>query len=186
MQRTAVQSCASQAFPRLAHIQHAQHTRLTAAASPLAARLHSRRSTVTCVARRTKSGGGERDRKSPSPTSTKSSSSNSSQITGTRPSKSSSSSSNNSSRPSVAPGGKQQGISELETFIRNTPVANRFLDGILILGDAVMLLATEMSSERLPLEQVGFAIVATLHLGVATSAVSGCLCWCCDWISHHG
>lgn len=172
MQRTAVQSCASQAFPRLAHIQHAQHTRLTAAASPLAARLH-RRSTVTCVARRTKSGGGERDRKSPSPTSTKSSSSNSSQITGTRPSKSSSSSSNNSSRPSVAPGGKQQGISELETFIRNTPVANRFLDGILILGDAVMLLATEMSSERLPLEQVPALASVAIISWIAAGAILG-------------
>jgi hypothetical protein len=104
-----------------------------------------------CVARRTKSGGGERDRKTASSTSTKSSSSNRSQITGTRPSKSSSSS---NSRPAAGQGSKQQGISEIETFIRNTPVANRFLDGILILGDAVMLLATEMSSERLPLEQV--------------------------------
>jgi hypothetical protein len=46
---------------------------------------------------------------------------------------------------------------------------NRFLDGTLILGDAVMVLATECSSERLPLEQLpalgGVAVLSWVLAG---------------------
>lgn len=167
MQHTALRCCSSPALPRRAHVQQPQYAQLTAASVPLARRLCSRRSTVAVVARRTKSGGGERDRKSPSPTK---SSSNSSQITGARPSQTSSSS---NSRPPSGQGDKQQGISGIETFIRNTPVANRFLDGLLILGDAVMLLATELSSERIPLEQVPALASVAILSWIAAGAILG-------------
>ncbi|KAF6249838.1 hypothetical protein COO60DRAFT_1706334 [Scenedesmus sp. NREL 46B-D3] len=170
MQRTAMQRCSSQALPGRACAQQLHYIQTSAATTPSALRdQHSRRNTVTCVARRTKSGGGERDRKVSSSTSTKSSSGNSSQFTGNKPSSSSSSSGPSPTRQR----GKQQGISELESFIRKTPVANRFLDGLLILGDAVMLLATEMSSERLPLEQVPALASVAVISWVAAGAVLG-------------
>jgi hypothetical protein len=55
------------------------------------------------------------------------------------------------------------------------------LDGVLILGDAVMLLATEMSSERLPLEQVGILACAFLCFPPSAAAVSAAsLTWHAD------
>jgi hypothetical protein len=60
-------------------------------------------------------------------------------------------------------------MSELEALMRRTPGLNRFLDGTLILGDAVMVLATEASSERLPLDSMpalaGVAVAAWIAAG---------------------
>lgn len=50
---------------------------------------------------------------------------------------------------------------------------NRFQDGILILGDAVMVLATELSSERLPLEQLPYLGGVAVASWVFAGAVLG-------------
>ncbi len=45
-------------------------------------------------------------------------------------------------------------MSRVEAFMRTTPPLNNFVDGKLLLGDAVMVLATEAASERVPLDQM--------------------------------
>lgn len=53
---------------------------------------------------------------------------------------------------------------------------NRLLDGTLILGDAVMVIATELSSERLPLEQ----LPALGGVAVASWVIAGGRC---TWVA---
>lgn len=122
--------------------------------------LRSRSRGLTCVARRTKSGGGDKDTKRSS-----TASSSSRTASGRRTPSSRDSSSSSSGKVS------KQHISQLEQFMRETPVVNRFLDGTLILGDAVMLIATEASSERIPVEQIpalaGVAVTSWIIAGAA-------------------
>ncbi|KAL6764865.1 hypothetical protein V8C86DRAFT_2464909 [Haematococcus lacustris] len=47
---------------------------------------------------------------------------------------------------------EEAGGSWLGDLIKNTPVLNRLSDGTLLMGDVVMVVATEVSSERIPLE----------------------------------
>lgn len=139
----------------------------TRPANPAAsAAVRSRRGGLTCLARRTKSGGGERDTKQA--TNATSNSTASSRSTTPPPSKNSQD--NRSNTPSR--NSKQQ-VSQLEAFIRDTPVLNRFLDGTLILGDAVMLVATEASSERLPVEQIPALAAVAVGSWVIAGAILG-------------
>lgn len=56
---------------------------------------------------------------------------------------------------------------------------NRLLDGTLILGDAVMVTATELSSERLPLEQLpalgGVAVASWVIAGASVTSTQCCV-----------
>ncbi|KAF8058043.1 hypothetical protein HT031_005703 [Scenedesmus sp. PABB004] len=133
---------------------------------------------LACVARRTKSGGGERDaaaRKA------------SANAAGGRaaPPASSKAPPGKAPQPQRTParsqqqqqqqqqlGGRSQ-MSGLEDFVRRTPGLNRFLDGTLLLGDAVMVLATEASSERLPIEQVPALATVAIGSWVAAAALLG-------------
>lgn len=121
---------------------------------------------LTCQARRTKSGGGERETKQATKATTNSTASSRSNA-----SASSKGSSNNGRSPHNR-NNKQQ-VSQLEAFVRDTPVLNRFLDGTLILGDAVMLIATEASSERVPTEQIPALAAVAVGSWIIAGAVLG-------------
>jgi hypothetical protein len=41
-------------------------------------------------------------------------------------------------------------MTKLEEVMRDTPVLDRFVDGALVLGDIVMVVATEVASDRVP------------------------------------
>lgn len=69
--------------------------------------------------------------------------------------------------------GKQGGETRMEVFMRTTPGFNRFLDGPLIAGDVVMLLATEVSSERLSWEQMPYLGSVIVAAWVLAGGVTG-------------
>lgn len=158
--------CSLAGPPQQLRFRPANMPTIQRAASPVASAVVRSRRALNCLARRTKSGGGDRDVKQT--TNASNNSTASSRTTSPPPSKSSQS--NRSSTPSR--NSKQQ-VSQLEAFVRNTPVLNRFLDGTLILGDAVMLVATEASSERLPVEQIPALAAVAVSSWIIAGAILG-------------
>eukprot|EP00775_Hariotina_reticulata_P005488 gene5488-5722_t len=131
-----------------------------------------RSSALICFARRTQSGGrdtGSSKRTSHSTSTTGSRTAAKRDARTTIPSKTSSPPGTSSSKRSNV---KQQ-PSRLETFFRTTPGFNRFIDGTLMFGDAVMVLATEVSSERLPFEQVPALASVAVGSWILAAAVLG-------------
>lgn len=49
---------------------------------------------------------------------------------------------------------RHKNMSRVEVFMRTTPPLNMFVDYKLLLGDVVMVLATETASDRIPLDQM--------------------------------
>lgn len=69
---------------------------------------------------------------------------------------------------------KLQQLSGWDTFVRSTPLFNRFVDGTLIFGDCVMILATEGASDRMPLvEGWPYLVAAVIISWVAVSGARG-------------
>ncbi|KAI8474853.1 MAG: hypothetical protein J3K34DRAFT_406794 [Monoraphidium minutum] len=64
-------------------------------------------------------------------------------------------------------------MTELEEFMRETPGLNRLVDGTLILGDAVMVLATQAASERVPLGEAPYLAAVAALSWVLAGAVMG-------------
>lgn len=56
--------------------------------------------------------------------------------------------------PKKEDGKKKPQSSAIGDFIRQNPILNRLYDGTLVLGDCVMLAATEVSSERITFEDL--------------------------------
>lgn len=78
------------------------------------------------------------------------------------------------SRPPKGPGrGKPPPPSAIEQFIKSSPVLSRVQDGTLIFGDIVMILATEVSSERIPYESMGVLVGVMAGCWVAVAAAMG-------------
>lgn len=68
---------------------------------------------------------------------------------------------------------KESKTSQLDSIIRNTPILNRFYDGTLLFGDCVMLLATEVSSERIPWDSLPVLVGVMMCSWIVTSATLG-------------
>lgn len=58
-------------------------------------------------------------------------------------------------------------------LLRSTPVLNRFADGTLVLGDAVMVASTQLSSERIPWDEAGPLLAVSVAAWVLAAAARG-------------
>lgn len=65
------------------------------------------------------------------------------------------------------------GMTQLEEMMRDTPGLNRLVDGYMILGDAVMVLATEVASERVPLNEMPYLAGVAVFSWILAGAVLG-------------
>ncbi|GBF97375.1 hypothetical protein Rsub_11022 [Raphidocelis subcapitata] len=65
------------------------------------------------------------------------------------------------------------GMTKLEELMRDTPGLNRLVDGTLILGDVVMVVATEVASERVPLDTMPYLAGVAACSWVLAGAVLG-------------
>lgn len=57
--------------------------------------------------------------------------------------------------------------------MRATPVLNRFADGTLVLGDAVMVASTQLSSERISWDEAGPLLAVSVAAWVLAAAARG-------------
>jgi hypothetical protein len=58
-------------------------------------------------------------------------------------------------------------------LVRSTPGLNRFADGTLVLGDAVMVASTQLSSERISWDEVGPLLAVSVGAWVLAAAARG-------------
>lgn len=75
--------------------------------------------------------------------------------------------------PGVLPPSKKTPPSKLDQYVRQHPVLSRFYDTTLLLGDAVMIAATEASSERIELADMPTLIGVMLIAWLAAAAYNG-------------
>ncbi|KIZ01536.1 hypothetical protein MNEG_6425 [Monoraphidium neglectum] len=68
---------------------------------------------------------------------------------------------------------RASGMTQLEEFMRDTPGLNRLVDGTLILGDAVMVLATEVASERVPVGELPYLAAIAVFSWILAGAALG-------------
>jgi hypothetical protein len=70
-------------------------------------------------------------------------------------------------------GGGNGATTRLGELVRSTPVLNRFADGTLVLGDAVMVASTQLSSERISWDEAAPLLAVSVAAWVLASAARG-------------